>query len=106
MASGGSRTRVLVYGRKSGQALVWDIANNHTGSLLQFGGSIDAAAIDPTGEYVAALVRGPESGEVDVWNVETGKQVKSTSLTNNHQTGQAPWTGSLSFTAAGSAAAP
>ena len=96
--------RVLVYGRKSGQALVWDVANNHTGSLLQFGGRSTRLPSTPQ-EYVAALVR---ARSLATWTCGAlrRKQVKSTSLTNNHQTGQAPWTGSLSFTAAGSAAAP
>jgi WD40 repeat protein len=102
VASGGSRKRVLVYDRKSGQALVWDVANNQTGSRFQLGGSIDAAAIDPTGKYVAALVRGSGSWDVNVSGAD-GSGVYTRSLASIVQTGEEPWTGNVSFTATGSA---
>jgi WD40 repeat protein len=104
VAGGGRRDRLLVYDN-SGHALLWDVAQNSTRTLPYLRDPTDAnadPAIDPTGEYVAALDRGSNPTKVQVWSVATGREVASTSLTSTQEVG----TGSLSFTATEGAVVP
>ena len=104
VAGGGTRDQVLVYDF-GGHALVWDVAHNRTEPLPRLGRSIDAAAIDPTGNYVAALVRG-ETSRASVWSVATGQQIKSTPLVSYLDSPQTVFSGGLSFTGTGSSVDP
>ncbi len=104
VAGGGTRDQVLVYDF-GGHALVWEVAQNRTQALPRLGRSIDAAAIDPTGNYVAALVRG-ETSRASVWSVATGQQIKSTPLVSYLDSPQTVFSGLLSFTGTGSSVDP
>jgi WD40 repeat protein len=100
VAPGGSRDEVLVYDY-SGHALLWQVAKNRTAPLPRLARSIDVAAIDPTGQYVAALVRG-DTSRVGVWSVATGRSVARTPLTSYLDPPAGVFTGDVSFSTIGS----
>ena len=103
--AGSGRDDVVLLYDYAGHVAVWDVAADETTRLTGLGGSTGAAAIDPTGRYVAVVVW-KQPFRVSVFDRRSGKRVASTPLVSHVAPADQVYSAQLAFTSGGSVEIP